>query len=451
MATAGAGEGTLNESMQELVYTLYTENAYAMACIEKIVSSLTRHGIRGTRGTEEATNEFQRVIDEHYLSFCKDVIREILVFGIVAWGLEKIPSGRRVPVVSPGHITRFSYDFKKGGIKPRFSATHTMTGTRIKNVWVWMAPDLRTKSVRSPLSRCVPMHVFETQLMAHAEMVDRRIAATPLVLENTAASGGFWALRPGGYEPYATQPNTFHNLDQREAENSHFQSNFSDPVRRVDERLIELQDSYVKKLNTIGNMDAIAISRMQGGAEEVPRMQLPPHTRVSNVSYAHTRSDLSALLSINTDRICSALNVPRGAFEMQTGSRGEGAVRLVQQQFDESTNSYRYFLNSLLTAALEACTASDDLLFGVVTGDERFAVKPELTLRRAPAQTSDLIDLYKNGFIDRECILTKIENDLGICAARSTPARDGTGRPPATGRGGGGGDSPSESGTEEEQ
>jgi len=250
--------------------------------------------------------------------------------------------------------------------------------------------------------------------MSNALVADQKIANAPLVLENTAGNTGFWALK--SYQPFAAQPRTFHNFDQEAAASEHFDQNFANPVQRVDERLMELQESYAHKLNTIGSVESMEFSKAQKKQDDtVPRMQLPPHTHATNISFSQTRGDLVSLMGINLERICAALGISRTLFNGQSGLQGEGSLRMVQRQFDEVTRIYRPFINSLLTDAVRLCTEADDFLMGFVSGSDHFQTKPTLELLVPGVQTSELIELYSKGLVDREYVRKQIEVDYGLC------------------------------------
>jgi hypothetical protein len=406
--------GSLDPDAQILAHTIYTENAYAYACIERLGASVVRKGLRAFRGESPSTPEFDRILEQYYIPFCRDVIREVLVYGIVSWDTADVEGNVRVPFVVPGHTVRYSFEHPPKSARAVVSGVYGATGAKIAYVSVWETPDFAARTICSAMMRCAQMHRFESQLMTNALEADRKIASTPLVLENTAAQSGFWALR--NYQPFAAQPRTFHNFDPEAAAGEHFQQNFGDPVQRVDERLMALQDSYVQKLNTIGSVESMEFSRTQGQQHtDVPRMQLPPHTHAANVSFSQTRGDLVGIMGINLDRICAALGVPRTLFQSQGTHQSEGALLRSQRQFDEITRIYRPFLNALLTEALRACTAADDFLMGVVTGDARFTVQPHLEVHVGGIEVPELLDLYKAGIIERDFVRKQLEIEYGIC------------------------------------
>lgn len=404
---------TLDTAMQKLTHTVYKENPYAFACVNRVAANVVRYGLKAMRGDDPATPEFEIVLERYYVPFCKEVLREVLLYGIVAWDVVKT-DGQTVPYVIPGHLMRYTFEYGKNSSYATIKGVHIPTSIEAANVVIWETPDYAERTVSSALSRCVRMHQFESQLLTNAACNDQKIANAPLVLENTATQGGFWALR--GYQPFAAQPRTFHNFDQGAAASEHFEQNFGDPVQRVDERLMELQDSYVQKLNTIGSVQAMEFSRTQEEQQDaVPRMQLPPHTRAANVSFSQTRGDLTSIMNLNLDRICAAMGIPRSVFQSQAMHQSEGALRRSQRQFDEVTRIYRPFLNTLLTEAIGMCTAEEDFFLGVATGDDRFAVHPTLELLVSGVETNELIDLYKAGLVEREYVQRQIETDYGLC------------------------------------
>lgn len=445
--------GSLDPDAQILAHTIYTENAYAYACIERLSASVVRKGLRAFRGESPSTPDFDRILEQYYVPFCRDVVREILVYGVVSWDTADVEGDMRVPFVVPGHTVRYSYEYPKKSMHAVMSGVHGATGAEIAYVSVWETPDFAARTVCSAMTRCVQMHRFESQLMTNALEADRKIARAPLVLENTAAQSGFWALR--NYQPFAAQPRTFNNFDPEAAAGEHFEQNFGDPVQRVDERLMALQESYVQKLNTIGSVESMEFSRTQGEQhKDVPRMQLPPHTHAANISFGQTRGDLVGIMGINLDRICAALGVPRAFFQTQGTHQSEGALRRSQRQFDEITRIYRPFLNTLLTKALRACTAADDFLMGVVTGDARFTIQPQLEVHVGGIEAPDLIELYKAGIVERDFVRQQLEIEYGICLSvdprePSPCAEDGAAG--ATADDGGGGDGAQAVGTGEEQ
>lgn len=443
--------GSLNPEAQRLAHTIYTENAYAYACIERLSTGVSRKGLHAFRGESPSTPEFDAIVEKYYTTFCKDVMREILTYGIVAWDTHDVEGNLRVPYVIPGNMVIYSFEYQKKSMRPIFRGVHSTTNINIPNVSVWEHPDMESQSICSAMTRCARMHRFESQLMSNALAADRKIAGAPLVLENTAAQNGFWALR--NYQPFAAQPRTFHNFDQGAAAGEHFEQNFGDPVQRVDERLMQLQESYVQKLNTIGSVDSMEFSRTQGEQhKDVPRMQLPPHTRATNISFGHTRGDLVSIMGINLDRICAALGVSRSFFQGQPAHQSEGAARMSRRQFDEIVRIYRPFLNALLTEALRACTAADDFLMGVVTGDDRFAIQPRLEIRVGGVDASELVDLFKAGLVERDLVRQQLEIEYGICLSvnPNEPSPCGDGAASAAADDGGGGDGAEAAGAEEE-
>ena len=424
--------GTLDPAAQKLAHLIFSENAYVFACIQRLSANLLRHGLLAQRGENPATPDFERVVERYYVPFCKDALREMLLFGIVTWDITTTAEGVQVPHVIPGHMLHYTYEYPKKSTTAVFKAIFTMTNQVIKRVAIWEPPDMSEHCISSAITRCSKMHTFESALLSNALAADTKIASTPLLLENTATNNGFWALR--NYQPFAAQPRTFHGFDQNAAAAEHFEQNFSEPVTRVDERLMQLQESYVQKLNTIGSVESMELSKTQGAPKDdagIPRMQLPPHTRATQASFSSTRSDLVSILSIGLRRVCAALNVPVHIFEHSGSHQSEGALRMRQCEFDEATQIYRPFLNNLLTEALRACTAADDFLLGVLTQDERFDVKPTLTIQGLSLCTSDLLEYFKLGIVDKYTVQKHLEVEYGIELAPD----HGTAGAPADARG----------------
>ena len=187
--------GTLLEPSRQLkCYQLYQENAYAYACLEFLKTKLVENGILVTRGEQVATPEFEQVVDRYYQMFVKDALISIMVYGFVAWDTQ-IVDRFRVPVVLPGTHVRVNVSLKQKEIMPVYTATYTMTNSEIPFFDMVYAPDLVNMVIDSPLCKVLPYHIFEIALLQNAARADRRNADTPLVLENTAANPGFWAMK----------------------------------------------------------------------------------------------------------------------------------------------------------------------------------------------------------------------------------------------------------------
>jgi hypothetical protein len=415
---------SLHNDLQDLCFLLYSENAVAFSCVERMASNLVRNGLEATRDGEEATPEFQDVVDKYYQPFCKDIVREILLYGIVSWGTQMVNDQLTVPVVLAGNTVQYTYSYKrKRSFRPDIQGIHSPSGQKVPHVAVYTPPDLKSKTIRSAISRCVPMHIFENRMLVHAEVAERKIAGAPVVLENTAANSGFWAYKATERQETLPAFGGFDTTDLGDNSAEEFQREFRDNVKGVDETLMRLQDSYTRKLNTIGSIEEIEMSQLQNagkaGKDDIPKLQLPPHTRASTLAMNHTRSDLVAIMSVGAERISTAMGIPSRALSNTQSVVGADALKSYQKQLDEATAVFRPFVNILLTEALEVCTGPDDFLYGILTNNPRFAKRPTLKLRKNTAQTNDLIDLYKQGLIERDCVLKQIEAEFGICGSKA--------------------------------
>lgn len=437
----------LDRQRQLQCYRLYQENAYAYASIDFLASTLVENGLVVTRGAANTTPAFQEVVDVHYHKFVKDCLMSAMVYGFIAWDTQMVDRSL-VPVVLPGTHIMVDAVQEKGLLLPVYTARYTVTGERARFFSMLYPPDLVHMVVDSPLCKVLPYHIFEVSLLQNAARADRRNADTPLVLENTATQNGFWALN-GLTDRQDELLNTHRGVTSAAAASFEDMSSavgceLESRMHCVDETLVRLQENHVQNLNTVGELDALQQSKLYKKTTQstLPRMQLPPHTRVQGVSFPTTRSDLKELLRMNAQRICIALGVPPEMLikDHHVKLDQTQSLRAVAQRISE----LRKILQPILTQALLECTKGDDLVLGLLTGDTRYTVLPKIEIPPQLPPTEELITLYQQQLLPpaflQEHIAKKYGFDVSAYAAAAEPPdakrakHDGHGSAPSAGR-----------------
>ena len=296
------GQRSLQRERQLQCFRLYQENAFAYACVEALQNSLVETGFVLKRGEDEPLEEFQKFVDYHYGKFARDCLQSILLYGFVAWDTKETPKNQIVPFVIPGTHAVIHVNFGDRG-EAMYTAMCTLTGKQAHGLVILDEPDLITMKIESAFSKIIPYHIFETIIVQNAIQADKRAAETPLVLENLSSLSNPWALDDFGGEVDPDEPDS----TWRSLGNVHKKR-----VGTISETMIRLQDHYVKSLNTIGHLDSIHQSALyhKKTEESLPKMQLPPQTRVARVDFPSTRQDLKEILRLNAHRICVCLGCP---------------------------------------------------------------------------------------------------------------------------------------------
>ena len=238
----------------------------------------------------------------------------------------------------------------------------------------------------------------------------------PLVLENTAANNGFWALNGLTSQDSMTSHGT--SISSRDTSFQDVSNSMGCEVEArmqcVDETLVRIQENYVKNLNTIGELDAMQQSKLyqKKKQENIPKLQLPPHTRVQNVSFPHTRNDLKEILRMNAQRICIALGVPPEVLikDHHVKIDQSHSMHTVLQRLSE----IRKFIEPILTKALLECIKGDDFVLGILTGDERFAVTPEIKILPQLPPTDELVKLHQQNLLPTRYLQTHLSKKYGF-------------------------------------
>jgi hypothetical protein len=91
---------------QALLLELGTSEPTLQQCFKIIESTCLSQGIYCSVDGAECTPEFQRHLDYYYISFLKDALRSMIIFGFVPWRIRRVRSGDKVPeVLPPGTFT----------------------------------------------------------------------------------------------------------------------------------------------------------------------------------------------------------------------------------------------------------------------------------------------------------------------------------------------------------
>jgi hypothetical protein len=430
----------LNRQKQLDCYQLYKENAYAYASINYLAAKLVENGIVVKRGRSAATTEFQEVVDRHYVAFARDSLVSMMVYGFIAWDTQKIDKVC-VPVVIPGTHLQIEIIQEHGDFLPTYQGRYVVNNEIVKSFRMTSPPDLVHMTIDSPLCKVLPYHIFEACLLQNAAKADKRNAETPLVLENLATKNGFWALK--GISDEAEGAAHAANISSSEIPYTDIGNSMGCQVQSrmqsVDEALVRIQENYVKNLNTIGELDSMQQSKLyvKQKQETLPRMQLPPHTRVQNVNFPTTRGDLRDILRMNAQRICVAIGVPPDVLIK------DHHVKLDQNQSMitvlQKINEVRKIVQPILTEALLECTKGDDFILALLSGDDRFSVQPEIEIVAQLPPTDELVKLHQQSLLPTKYIRTHLsqkygfdikeyeEEDLPAKAAKVTE-EDGPGR-----------------------
>lgn len=404
---------------------LLQENAYAYACVEFLSVTLVENGVVATRGGAKASPEFQAIVDKYYLQFVKDCLVSCMVYGFVAWDTQKIDK-MLVPVVLPGtHIT-VEVEWPKGAHIPLYVGRYTITDKLTRFFEMVYAPDLVHSVIDSPLCKVLPYHAFEILLLQNAARADRRNADTPLVLENTAGSPGFWALGNlvNGKQGYidAHQGLTSGGDPTFDDISSALGCEVESRMSCVDETMVRLQDGYVKDLNTIGELDALQQSKLYKDTEQksLPRLQLPPHTKVQGVTFPATRNDLKDLLRMNQQRICVSLGVPPEILIK------DHHVKLDQTQSQHAVaqrvTELRKIIQPILTKALRICTKGDDFVWSLLTGEKCYTIAPDIEIQPQLPPTQELVDLHEIGLLPTTFMRDHISRKYGFDVSDYKPS-----------------------------
>jgi hypothetical protein len=407
----------LNRQTQLQCFQLYKENAYAFASIEYLATKLVETGILVKRGDQPATREFQEIVDSHYQKFLREAVVSILLYGFVGWGIEE-HERYKIPVVLPGtHITVETI-MEKGKLLPKFIGRYSVTNRECPFFLMTHEPDLINMNIDSPICKVLTYHLFEVELLQNASKADKKAADTPLVLENTAANNGFWAL-----QGLAEKQNDILDVHRSitSAKNASFEDLSSSMgcevesrMHCVDETLVRLQENYVKNLNTIGDLDSMQYSKLyeKKKAEPLPRMQLPPHTRVQGVSFPTTRGDLKEILRMNAQRICIAIGVPPELLIKDHHVKLDHAQSL--QNVNQKITELRKTLQPILTKALIECTKGDDFVMALLTGDERFSTLPTIEILPPLPPTQELVSLHQQNLLPPSILQTHLSKKYGF-------------------------------------
>ena len=84
-----------------LLWELVTHEPTVLQCFNVIESTCLSHGIFCRLDGEKCSDKFQKFLDRHYGTFCRQAIRASLVYGFVPWVIRKLEDGNEVPEVLP--------------------------------------------------------------------------------------------------------------------------------------------------------------------------------------------------------------------------------------------------------------------------------------------------------------------------------------------------------------
>ena len=376
-------------------FRLYQENAFAYACVELLKSQLIESGFTISRGASPATDEFQEFVDLHYGSFARDCLESILLYGFVAWDVQKIEKNQAVPFVVPGtHVIVHMTSGEAGEVL--YTGMSVMTGRQTTGFKMVDHPDLINMRIESSFTKIIPYHIFETVLVQNAIQADRRAAETPMVLENLSSVTSDWAMRD-----FDVSGDPDVNMDSTWKKSGEY---LSGRMGAISESLIRLQDHYVKSLNTIGELDAVHQSSVfsKSKDEQIPKMQLPPHTRVARVDFPHTRQDLREILRLNAHRICVCLGVPYETIVRDLPIRVDSQATASALQ--ERIRTFQKLISPILTEALNFCTKTSSAILYAATQDERYVQTISIQFNGSVPTTNELIALYEKGLLPKAFI-----------------------------------------------
>ena len=387
--------------------TCYRESPVVYACINILRRGVMREGLSVTRGGKEATPAYyEEYITPHIAPFVRSCVREITLYGFVAYRVIELESGLSFPEIIPGNQLSIRVGPIRGRKPREFRAEIRGTREEVPFFHAIEDYDTETNAIDSPVRRAMNMCNLERVLIANAEVSDTRAAHTPLVLENTAGAGNFWA-----YKNYAPDGgSTFRGGEQLENEMATeiFQRSFAGPVEKVDEKLISMQETYVSMLNTIGGLESSVFkdARMrttgEKGTPDLPKMNLPPHTRPTNVVFPNTRADITRIIDQNMSLVCTALGVP---VAMLQPTRVYNEAALVHEGLlAETIREMRSKIMPVLMEAFSKSTTGDDLVMGILTGQEKYKKSAVIRFREARGRLQDLVKHYEAGLVPLEVV-----------------------------------------------
>lgn len=396
------------EAIQGL-YKCYQECPSVYACINILQRTVMREGLIVRRDLDEAAKKYyDEYINPYYVPFMRDAVRELLVFGFVCYRMVKEEDGLTYPEIIPCQDANVYFDGLSGEAPRQYRATYRENGKEIPFIKVMGTLLIRDRCIDTPVRRALRLCHFEQVLLANAEVSDTRAAKTPMVLENLASSGGFWAYK--NYTPEGAVQRTFNGGTEYEEQmaSEMFEKNFAQPLERVDERLVSMQENFVSMLNTIGSLESTAYGSKQAQGEDktVPRMTLPPHTRPVSVTFPPTRTDITRILEQNLNLVCTALGVPVSFLNPIRVFNEAAAVN--DLQLFETVKEIRFKLQPLLTEAFSTATSGDDFLMQTITGEEKYSDSAEIAFRETRGRIQDLVAHYKDGLVPRHVIRQRV-------------------------------------------
>lgn len=396
---------SLDSGFIQVLYRCYQECPSVYACINILQRTVMREGLIVRRDLDEATKQYyDEYINPYFVPFMREAVRELLVFGFVCYRLVQEEDGLTYPEIIPCQDVVVYYDGISGDTPRKYRATFRENGQDVPYIKVMGTLLTSDRAIDAPVHRALRLCQFERVLLANAEVSDTRAAKTPLVLENLAGGGGFWAYK--NYRPEGAVTRTFHGGGQYEEEmaSEMFKKNFAQPVEKVDEKLVSMQENFVSMLNTIGSLESSVYgsTNPDGAQGEVPRMNLPPHTRPVNVTFPNTRTDITRILEQNLNLVCTALGVPV-SFLNPIRVFNEAATVNDLQLF-ETVKEIRSKLQPLLTEAFSVATSGDDFLLQTITGKEKYADSAEIAFRETRGRVQDLVIHYKEGLVPRHVV-----------------------------------------------
>jgi hypothetical protein len=86
---------------QNLLLELVTSEPTVLQCFKIIESTCLSQGIFCRLKGKEVSKPFQRFIDDHYTSFCKNAIKAMFTYGFVPWRIRRLSRGDEIPEVLP--------------------------------------------------------------------------------------------------------------------------------------------------------------------------------------------------------------------------------------------------------------------------------------------------------------------------------------------------------------